>query len=248
MEKRTLPLYTTNEEIIAQRKQKYLKEIEKSYKNLPRLTKEEYCDIKTKFNNEDSKVLETLMGKSLHFIVDVVANLYAKYELEDILPLEEGLSNAIYNFNYNLNKFTELPDSYSAYTNNIINFYVFYDFVNYKTVNDKKNKRGTTDLYPDVTRLIDERESYDPKRELIRKEFINDFICASKTLSPREKEVLFLKLGLENDEEMSLKDIAKKLGVTISNVGAMYKRALKKLREPYAASFLSKYKNHDMSV
>lgn len=48
-------------------------------------------------------------------------------------------------------------------------------------------------------------------------------------LKPREKEILLLRYGLNNQEEMTQREIAQKMGISRSYVSRIEKKALKKL-------------------
>lgn len=48
-------------------------------------------------------------------------------------------------------------------------------------------------------------------------------------LKPREKEILLLRYGLNNEEEMTQREIAQKMGISRSYVSRIEKKALKKL-------------------
>ena len=48
-------------------------------------------------------------------------------------------------------------------------------------------------------------------------------------LKPREKEILLLRYGLNNEEELTQREIAQKMGISRSYVSRIEKKALKKL-------------------
>lgn len=56
------------------------------------------------------------------------------------------------------------------------------------------------------------------------------FYEALKHLSPREKEILMLRYGLFNNEEVTQKDLALKLGISQSYISRLEKKIIKKLR------------------
>lgn len=67
-----------------------------------------------------------------------------------------------------------------------------------------------------------EKLDFDEKRKMMH-DAIND-------LKPREKEILSLRYGLENGEEMTQKDVADFLGISQSYISRLEKRIIKKLR------------------
>ena len=50
-----------------------------------------------------------------------------------------------------------------------------------------------------------------------------------EVLKPREKEILLLRYGLNNEEELTQREIAQKMGISRSYVSRIEKKALKKL-------------------
>ena len=69
--------------------------------------------------------------------------------------------------------------------------------------------------------IVDEIESDEKKIEMF--EAIND-------LKEREKQILVLRFGLENGEEMTQKDVADFLGISQSYISRLEKRIIKKLK------------------
>ena len=242
------PIYSTNEVIIERRRQENLKEIGKFYKNLPQLTKEDYMLIKQEFENGNKKIVELLMEKSLYHIVDVVAKLYAKYDLESIMPMEDGLSFAIYNFQNSLNNFTDLPSSYSGYVSNVINYFVFRYFLSEKTRQSTQEKQCVQiESFADMKYLIDGKFYEDDNKVFNRKEFAEQFFQICDNLTPKEKKVLFLRLGLETGITHTNQEVADLLGITKSNAHDTYVRALRAMRQRKEFKVLLDYKDQDMS-
>ena len=69
--------------------------------------------------------------------------------------------------------------------------------------------------------IVDEIESDEKKVEMF--EAIND-------LKDRERQILVLRFGLENGEEMTQKDVAEFLGISQSYISRLEKRIIKKLQ------------------
>ena len=69
--------------------------------------------------------------------------------------------------------------------------------------------------------IVDEIESDEKKVEMF--DAIND-------LKEREKQILVLRFGLENGEEMTQKDVADYLGISQSYISRLEKRIIKKLQ------------------
>jgi RNA polymerase primary sigma factor len=64
---------------------------------------------------------------------------------------------------------------------------------------------------------------------------------AIETLSPSERRVLQLRFGLFDDQERTLEEIGKRLGVTRERIRQIESRALHKLRQPWRSKKLRAY-------
>ncbi|WP_249028793.1 RNA polymerase sporulation sigma factor SigK [Tannockella kyphosi] len=67
-------------------------------------------------------------------------------------------------------------------------------------------------------------------QEIEKKDHRLKFYEALQHLSTREKEILMLRYGLFNNEEITQKDLAKKLGISQSYISRLEKKIIKKLR------------------
>ena len=76
-------------------------------------------------------------------------------------------------------------------------------------------------LASDDSLIVDEIESDEKKIEVF--DAINE-------LKDRERQILVLRFGLENGEEMTQKDVADYLGISQSYISRLEKRIIKKLR------------------
>ena len=56
------------------------------------------------------------------------------------------------------------------------------------------------------------------------------FYEALKNLNEREKEILILRYGLSNNDELTQKDVADLLGISQSYIARLEKKIIKKLR------------------
>lgn len=59
------------------------------------------------------------------------------------------------------------------------------------------------------------------------------FILADKVLTPREKEIIYLRYGIADGEEVTQKEIGGILGISRSYVSRIEKKALEKLRREF---------------
>ena len=55
-------------------------------------------------------------------------------------------------------------------------------------------------------------------------------MCSSD-LNPREREVIFMRYGLQNNESMTLLEVGQKLHITKERVRQLEQRAMEKMRD-----------------
>lgn len=68
------------------------------------------------------------------------------------------------------------------------------------------------------------------EQEMMKSDQIKLFYEALKDLNEREKEILILRYGLSNHDELTQKDVAKLLGISQSYISRLEKKIIKKLR------------------
>lgn len=68
------------------------------------------------------------------------------------------------------------------------------------------------------------------EQEMMKSDQRKLFYEASKDLNEREKEILILRYGLSNHDELTQKDVAKLLGISQSYISRLEKKIIKKLR------------------
>lgn len=227
-----LPIYTNVAEIKRERKEKYLSALLKNYPNLEKLTEDEYFDIKWKLEEDkDTSVLQKLMEKSLYYIIEAVADTYAKYDIEDMLPMEDGLAITIQTINEKLNKFETLPTYVIEYTHSAIYYYTYLILA--REYNKEYSRTNVLDIMEPskLTYEIDKRE-FDvlDKSKFNRENFLKKLNIASTYLSEKEKKFIELRFGLVTGEEMSCQDIAKMYNASRSGISLAIRRAITKLR------------------
>jgi len=72
---------------------------------------------------------------------------------------------------------------------------------------------------------------------------VDDFL--DKNLDETEAQVIQMRFGLDNDEPMTQRDIAYGLGLTVSQVRKLQKRALEKLRSAFTDRYASDDTSHE---
>ena len=68
------------------------------------------------------------------------------------------------------------------------------------------------------------------EQEMMKRDQRKLFYEALKDLNEREKEILILRYGLSNHDELTQKDVAKLLGISQSYISRLEKKIIKKLR------------------
>ena len=86
------------------------------------------------------------------------------------------------------------------------------------------------DLLPD--------NSYNPVAASLRESDKQTIMAVLSTLSEREKEVIALRFGIENDIPLTLEEVGERYNVTRERIRQIENRALKKLRHPSRSKLL----------
>ena len=68
------------------------------------------------------------------------------------------------------------------------------------------------------------------EQEMLKSDQKKIFYEALKELNEREKEILILRYGLSNNDELTQKDVADLLGISQSYISRLEKKIIKKLR------------------
>ncbi len=93
-----------------------------------------------------------------------------------------------------------------------------------------------TDTEGNEISLLDiiESEQIDVVEEMYRDSHIRQLGESLRTcLTPREREIIYMRYGLTGDREMTQREVGTALGISRSYVSRIEKKALKKLRESF---------------
>ena len=140
-----LEKYQGGKKEIEQRKHNYLAQLTKGYPNLKKLTPEEYKYLQNEFDFNRIATLEILMEKSIGLVLESVANIFAKHNIEDVLPIEDALNECIINVSEHVMDFNILPHYYSEYANSIISYLCFVRIS--RVYNNEKHRTDFVDLF-----------------------------------------------------------------------------------------------------
>lgn len=110
---------------------------------------------------------------------------------------------------------------------------------------DEKELNVTTEKTNEISKLF-----YQNLTKLVLGETINNATSVNLrdvfaeiliTLSPKERDVLRLRCGMDDGRERHYKEIAQLFGVTEENIRITEAKALRKLRHPNRANHLRKF-------
>jgi RNA polymerase primary sigma factor len=91
--------------------------------------------------------------------------------------------------------------------------------------------------------FVEDRAAISPEERASERVMKADILSILDTLQPREKEIIRLRFGLDDDQQPhTLDEVGRMVGLTRERVRQLEARALKKLREPEAASRLMVYR------
>ncbi len=86
--------------------------------------------------------------------------------------------------------------------------------------------------------LIADHKATSPLASAIQEDNKNMLLGVLDTLAPREKEVMLLRFGLEDDQPKTLEEIGSHFGVTRERIRQIEAKALRKLRNPIRSKML----------
>lgn len=203
-----------------------------AYPNALSIEEEEYWVDKL-LNEKSSKAREKLIEHNLRLVAHVAKKYESKNELqEDLISIGTiGLIKAC--DTYSLNKGVRIATYAAKCIENEILMHLRSNKKNYKNVS-LYDSIGQDKDGADIT-LIDVIPSDDtPIQETID---LNNKIAVLKQyyniLDEREMEIISLRYGLNNNEELTQKQIAKKYNISRSYVSRIEKRALTKLLQEF---------------
>lgn len=99
----------------------------------------------------------------------------------------------------------------------------------------------STETGGEVEELIACERAMDPLTDMITKSLVEEVKLAIAELPPREKQIVFLRFGLENGEEHSLQEIGMVLNLSRERVRQLEARALTRLRHPSRSKRLTDF-------
>lgn len=227
-----LPVYSKLLDVREKRKQDYLQQAEKLYPGMKSITNDEYRAIRKEFENGDKTALKRLADKSIKCVIDSVAYLYAKYDIEPIVPFEDGLSVSFMKFCSSVLKFDRLPKYRAEFETMTTNYYIFNilltHYANEKLIKDRVVCLEESELIKEIDKKIAcVISTYKEDKE----HFEIQLTKVLKKLTSREVEILKAKYGLGNGEEKTFDQVSEDFNLSRTRVDQILTSALKKLRK-----------------
>lgn len=197
----------------------------------PPLKGQEERDVIEKLSQGDSKARDTLIEHNLRLVV-YVAKRYDTVQnggIEDLISIGTiGLVKAINTFKADKN--IKLATYASrCIENEILMFLRKNNKLRHEISLDEPlnidydgNELLLSDIIGTDDDLVEQTIEHSSQKAM--------FYDALKDLNKREKEILILRYGLNNDDECTQKDVAKMMGISQSYISRLEKKIIKKLR------------------
>ncbi len=192
------------------------------------LSKEEEEEYIKRFNMGDKEARNKLIEHNLRLVAHIVKKYDTKDNTDDLISIGTiGLIKGIDSFKGSKN--TRL----TTYAARCIENEILMYFRN----NKKRNKDISInesigfDKEGNEITILDILKTPDPDYigNMDKKNNINSLMNYLNTLNDREKEILICRYGLFDNDEITQKEISKKLGISRSYVSRIEKRALTKI-------------------
>jgi RNA polymerase primary sigma factor len=89
--------------------------------------------------------------------------------------------------------------------------------------------------------FIEDKEAETPANSVTQELLRDDIIEVMASLSPRERDVLRLRFGLDDGRQRTLEEVGQLFGVTRERIRQIEAKALRKLRHPNRSRRLREY-------
>lgn len=244
-----VPIYTEVKGVREQRKQKYLQEAKQFYNIEQNISNEYYNKLKTEILSGNENARNKLVEISINPIIDALAGIYAKYDIEEIVPFEEGLSYVLEKFVKSIKLFKDFPKLWCEYSVSTINYYVFnsitfcYQFMKYDQNNEELMQPSR--LVWEMDKIEHEDFTY---KNLTRIEARQRIIKVMSRLKPRSARVLALKFGLFDGHERTFEEISNLENVGRSRADQLVKATLHRMRRPENVKVLKLYSDYNLDL
>ena len=195
------------------------------------LTAQEERKCFEEMKNGSERARTKLIEHNLRLVAHIIKKYYgSSAEQEDLISIGTiGLIKAVSTFNY------EKGTRFATYAARCIENEILMYFRNKKkyaqdvSISDPIDcdKDGNSLSLMDI--MADEHSVSEDIEDRLRAEKLYKSI--SEVLSPREKEIIYLRYGLKGRKAYTQREVAKRLGISRSYVSRIEKKALRLLKE-----------------
>lgn len=244
-------LKKTNDDMltIVQKKLSYIEMGKEIYPNAKEMTLECYNNIRNDLISGDATANKRLLEYSINAIIESTANIYARFEVEDILPFEEALSVLMYKYYKIIKNFTTIPNYYSKYKNSLVNYYVYKIITNqYLSVKIKKDRiliKPINEIYAEMDK--DEIDEFTCE-DLAKEEFTKRLNKTLKKLKSKNAEMLLYRYGFKTGEVETYEVLGEIFGMTHAGAEYVIEKTIKKLRKPENCKQLMLYSDTKLEI
>ena len=202
----------------------------------PPLSKEVEKELFEKMKSNDAAARDKIIEHNLRLVSHIIKKYYASYEYPDELLSIGclGLVKAVDSFR------ADFGTRFATYGAKCVQNEILMFFRSKKkgalevSINDTidVDKDGNPLTYLDI---ISTEESIEGELDLkINTERVRRYI--DERLSPREREIIVLRYGLEGYQPLTQREVAKYLGISRSYVSRIEKKALDELRAGFGSN------------
>lgn len=195
------------------------------------LTADEEKECFAKLKQGDKQAEEKLINHNLRLVAHIVKKYnFAKIEQDELISVGSiGLMKAVKSYD------SEKGHSFSTYASRCIQNEILMmirsqrKFINEVSLEDKVK----TDKDGNEVSLIDAIE--DPKEQVAENAetqilYQKLVVLIEENLSPREKEILYLRYGINGQIPQTQNEVAKKLNISRSYISRIEKKAIREIR------------------
>jgi len=229
-----------------ERYRKYLNKGLEIYQNLKSLSSRDlYKKLVNEIEcgNEDARF--ELADRSIYHVVEAVADVYARYDIEDRLPFEDGLTLAIDNYSKYVMTTENFPKYVSVYLNQVISLYAFRTIMNAYVIS-KKPHSVPADLMTNeqIAYCLDKINNEEFQEGVTFEQLQKTLFKLLDKLSPKHREILVLKFGLNGEKPLTNQAIGEIYNVGSTRIDQIVKASLEKFRKPKNIKKIETYNDY----
>lgn len=201
----------------------------------PPLSKEEEAELFERMKSGDERARDRIIEHNLRLVSHIIKKYYASYETPDeLLSIGSlGLIKAVDTFK------ATYGTRFATYGAKCVQNEILMFFRSKKKIASEISINDTIDVDKDGNPLtyldiISVEECIEGELDL--KVYVEKLIgLVDSVLSPRERQIVVLRYGLQGYQPRTQREVAKHLGISRSYVSRIEKRALEKLKEEFGA-------------